>query len=193
MLKIADYEVLSRAFLSGANKLCNNKIILNDLKIIAGENIEKYSNKPISLYVDYRNEQSYNNQDAFSPTIHALLINQETLTSQLDLLDNQSIRWYEYVPGHPGDAYGGLSWKYINNEDNNLLLDKHTFNSNQLTTEIKALWCENLDDGMLFVLGESEPLVFKHVLSNYLNAGKDTAITIVGKTQLPVYNTNGAL
>ncbi len=33
MLYTADSEVLSRAFLSGVNKLCNNKIILNDLNV----------------------------------------------------------------------------------------------------------------------------------------------------------------
>lgn len=33
MLFTADSEVLCRAFLSGANKLCNNKLILNDLNV----------------------------------------------------------------------------------------------------------------------------------------------------------------
>ena len=33
MLFTADSETLCRAFLSGANKLCNNKLILNDLNV----------------------------------------------------------------------------------------------------------------------------------------------------------------
>lgn len=49
MLKIADYEVLSRAFLSGANKLCNNKIILNDLNVFPVPDGDTGSNMSMTI------------------------------------------------------------------------------------------------------------------------------------------------
>jgi len=49
LLKIADYEVLSRAFLSGANKLCNNKIILNDLNVFPVPDGDTGSNMSMTI------------------------------------------------------------------------------------------------------------------------------------------------
>ncbi len=49
MLKIADYEALSRAFLSGANKLCNNKIILNDLNVFPVPDGDTGSNMSMTI------------------------------------------------------------------------------------------------------------------------------------------------
>lgn len=49
MLYTADYEVLSRAFLSGANKLCNNKIILNDLNVFPVPDGDTGSNMSMTI------------------------------------------------------------------------------------------------------------------------------------------------
>ncbi len=49
MLYSADYEVLSRAFLSGANKLCNNKIILNDLNVFPVPDGDTGSNMSMTI------------------------------------------------------------------------------------------------------------------------------------------------
>ncbi len=49
MLYTADYEGLSRAFLSGANKLCNNKIILNDLNVFPVPDGDTGSNMSMTI------------------------------------------------------------------------------------------------------------------------------------------------
>ncbi|MBO5734048.1 MAG: DAK2 domain-containing protein [Clostridia bacterium] len=49
MLYTADYEVLSRAFVSGANKLCNNKIILNDLNVFPVPDGDTGSNMSMTI------------------------------------------------------------------------------------------------------------------------------------------------
>ena len=49
MLKTADYEALTRAFLSGANKLCNNKIILNDLNVFPVPDGDTGSNMSMTI------------------------------------------------------------------------------------------------------------------------------------------------
>jgi hypothetical protein len=63
-------------------------IILSNLKLIIGEDIKKYNNTPISLYLDYKNANTYDNEVKYLPTIHALLINQEDLIVQTELLPN---------------------------------------------------------------------------------------------------------
>ena len=49
MLYTADYESLCRAFLSGANKLCNNKIILNDLNVFPVPDGDTGSNMSMTI------------------------------------------------------------------------------------------------------------------------------------------------
>jgi DAK2 domain fusion protein YloV len=49
LLYTADYEGLSRAFLSGANKLCNNKIILNDLNVFPVPDGDTGSNMSMTI------------------------------------------------------------------------------------------------------------------------------------------------
>ncbi len=49
MLYTADYECLCRAFLSGANKLCNNKIILNDLNVFPVPDGDTGSNMSMTI------------------------------------------------------------------------------------------------------------------------------------------------
>lgn len=49
MLYTADYEGLCRAFLSGANKLCNNKIILNDLNVFPVPDGDTGSNMSMTI------------------------------------------------------------------------------------------------------------------------------------------------
>lgn len=49
MLNTADYEALCRAFLSGANKLCNNKIILNDLNVFPVPDGDTGSNMSMTI------------------------------------------------------------------------------------------------------------------------------------------------
>lgn len=49
MLYIADSETLCRAFLSGANKLCNNKIILNDLNVFPVPDGDTGSNMSMTI------------------------------------------------------------------------------------------------------------------------------------------------
>ena len=49
MLNTADYEALMRAFLSGANKLCNNKIILNDLNVFPVPDGDTGSNMSMTI------------------------------------------------------------------------------------------------------------------------------------------------
>ncbi len=49
MLYTANYEGLCRAFLSGANKLCNNKIILNDLNVFPVPDGDTGSNMSMTI------------------------------------------------------------------------------------------------------------------------------------------------
>ena len=49
MLYTADSETLCRAFLSGANKLCNNKIILNDLNVFPVPDGDTGSNMSMTI------------------------------------------------------------------------------------------------------------------------------------------------
>jgi len=49
LLKTTDYEGLTRAFLSGANKLCNNKIILNDLNVFPVPDGDTGSNMSMTI------------------------------------------------------------------------------------------------------------------------------------------------
>jgi len=49
LLYTADYECLCRAFLSGANKLCNNKIILNDLNVFPVPDGDTGSNMSMTI------------------------------------------------------------------------------------------------------------------------------------------------
>lgn len=49
MLYTVDYEGLCRAFLSGANKLCNNKIILNDLNVFPVPDGDTGSNMSMTI------------------------------------------------------------------------------------------------------------------------------------------------
>lgn len=175
------------------NFTANGTITLEKATIILGEDISHYANKPISLYLDYSATENYNQEDVYLPTIHALLVDQNSMLAQPKLLSNQTIRWYEYVLGHPGDSYGGLNWRYIDTEDNNLLLDKFVFDSYAITTDIKALWCENQGNGILHILGESDPITFKNVFNYQKQTANNANIVIVGKSQLPVYNANNNL
>ena len=52
----------------------NGSITLTNLKIIVGEDISRYANKPISLYLDYQSVENYGGNNEYSPIIHALLV-----------------------------------------------------------------------------------------------------------------------
>ena len=169
-------------------------ITLEKCKIVFGEDINRYIGKPISLYLDYQDKSVYGMESIYSPTIHALIVDQQSYIAKEALSANQQIKWYEYVAGHPGDEYGGFNWKLIENEDNNLLLDQFVFDQNKLTTEIKAIWCEALPNDQTWqIIGESEPLVFKNALADHISAISGNTIAIIGKTQLPIYNANETL
>ena len=162
-------------------------INLINLTLTLGENIEAFIDKPITIY---SNNIIYNNAEHNDISINTILVHPTTLDCITELPKDNTIYWYELTPGYSGDIYAGPNWRRISEGTK---LDNYIPNINTLSTSIKALWCERINDDLFKTIGESNILVFNNTLNNYINHAKDTVIKIIGKTYLPVYKDDDTL
>ena len=126
-------------------------LMVKDLKIVFGFDINKFLDAPVHLYVEGNYNEIFeyignevNGQEP--PNIRALIIDQDKKQIITKLPENQTLRWYQYVIGEPGDLWGGAYWQYINNDDDSSLFlsqDKYSLQNNRPTTKLKAVLCES--------------------------------------------------
>ena len=126
-------------------------LMVKDLKIVFGFDINKFLDAPVHLYVEGNYNEIFeyignevNGQEP--PNIRALIIDQDKKQIITKLPENQTLRWYQYVIGEPGDLWGGAYWQYINNGDDSSLFlsqDKYSLQNNRPTTKLKAVLCES--------------------------------------------------
>lgn len=130
----------------------NDSIIVNDLQLSFGYDVNKYLDKPLHLYI----EGNFNNNFIYladglitggkeKPDIKVLLIDQKEKSIKTELASNQSIRWYQYKIGEQGDTWGGGYWKYLGDQyDQCLTLPAaaYTLDLDRPNSQIKAVLCE---------------------------------------------------